>query len=122
MDHRTGQPFSRWAILRDLKVLREEWARNHKEENEEAQHFLLAQVQEVNKLGWQKDDGRLVLEAIREEYRMRGLEPPQRVHLSGPGGSAFINRIVIVDSGDGSDCTEPADEPSRLRPAVPPAA
>ena len=86
----TNEPFTRGAIHKDLVALSAEWRANASASTEERFSKMIAQLEEVVKRAWERDDLRAAMEAMGEIRKMRGMEPAQQLELSGRGGGPLL--------------------------------
>jgi hypothetical protein len=72
----TGKPVSIGTVHRDLTILEAEWRAAAAQNTKDRQAFFLAQLDELKKQAWAKEDYKVVLQAMGQEARILGLEAP----------------------------------------------
>ena len=74
----TGQAWNYTTITRDISALREEWREAALADVQEHKTRILAEIEAVKQDAWKAKDLRTVLEAIRSERQLLGLDAPAR--------------------------------------------
>ena len=79
-------PWSLATVNADVQAIREQWRANAQKSFGDRQADLLAEIQEVRKRGWQKDEMGTVQRSIDQEAGIFGVTAPQQLELSGRAG------------------------------------
>ena len=80
----TNQPWDLATIFRDCRALQQQWLEQTKEVLDEHRARQLAELAEVKREAWSTKQLKPVLDALRHEAKLLGLEAPERHELSGP--------------------------------------
>lgn len=81
----TGEPYTHTTVLTDLKTLKSQWRKSAKIAIDEHVARQFAELQEVKRLGWQQEDGDLIVRAIGLEMKLLGtMKQPDGVNPSVP--------------------------------------
>lgn len=94
-----NEPWSLATVNGDLKSIRARWQAEAQKSFGERQADLLAEIQEVRKRGWQKDEMGIVARSIDQEATIFGVTAPQQLELSGRSGGP----VQFADVGKMSD-------------------
>jgi len=101
---RTGKKYSIGTVNSDLQRLIQEWRDNAQRDIQELQAEILAQLQEVKRAAWAQKDLKAVLQALKQETRLMGLDAPQGIDLTTEGQPLKFTTIEVVkDYGEGSE-------------------
>lgn len=82
----TGKPYDHTQIHRDIRALEAEWRDTAAAAIETHKAQRLAEYAEVKREAWKKDDLPIVLNTIKGEREMLGLDAPQKVAPTNPDG------------------------------------
>lgn len=82
----SNEPWSLATVNGDLKAIRARWQAEAQKSFGERQAELLAEIKEVRKRGWQKDEMGTVQRSIDQEAGIFGVTAPQQLELSGRAG------------------------------------
>jgi hypothetical protein len=74
IDWRTGKAWNKNTISRDIKLLVERYKADALRNIYERKAELRAEIREVRKTGWQNKDMKIVLQGIRQESDLYGLD------------------------------------------------
>ena len=72
----TGKPFALGTINADLQELQAEWRKQAMEDTRSQRGRVLAEIQELRRRAWAKDDLSLVLRGLAQETTVAGLQRP----------------------------------------------
>jgi hypothetical protein len=78
---RSGKPWSRSVIHKDLTDAAAAWKADVQQATEDLQSRILAEIREVRRRAWNKDDLKTVLASIKQERDLLGLDAPTRVQI-----------------------------------------
>ena len=67
-----GKPFTRATIKADLDAMKEEWRKNAGVDTNEHRTRQYAEIQEIKRFAWTKQDGSLALSALDKEMKLLG--------------------------------------------------
>jgi hypothetical protein len=81
----TNQPWDLATVFRDCHALQQQWLEQTKEVVGEHRARQLAELAEVKREAWSTKQLKPVLDALRQESKILGLDMPERHELSGPG-------------------------------------
>lgn len=87
----TKEAWSIATVNRDLKFLREEWQANAAVSIAERQARLFAEMQEVRRRGWEKDEMGTVQRSFDQEAALFALNGPVKVAPTNPAGDEPYN-------------------------------
>lgn len=79
---RTGRPYDHMTILADLKVLRAEWKEERLMNTDAHADRQLAEIQEIKRAGWAKNDPELALKGIDREIKILGTAKPLEININ----------------------------------------
>ncbi|MCR9292057.1 MAG: hypothetical protein NXI32_05010 [bacterium] len=91
---RGGKPFSRAMISKDVKVIRETWAKKVLADSQEYYGRLLAEIQELKKASWSRGNHELVLKCLEREARMLGLDKPIKLDIGITDGDKVVGEVL----------------------------
>jgi hypothetical protein len=78
---RTNRPWSRSVVHNDLMAAAAAWKADVQQATEDLQSRILAEIREVRRRAWNKDDLKTVLASIKHERDLLGLDAPTRVQI-----------------------------------------
>lgn len=95
----SGKAWSLTTINSDCKALDRQW---RKESSQDIAHYkagINAELAEVKRFGWQHNDPKVVLDAIKQQRAMLGLDEPARTQLTGEGadGEVVVRILGNID-------------------------
>lgn len=100
----THKAFSLGTINGDIKALQEQWRQEAQADIETHQARIWAELQEVKRAAWGKKDLRSVLQALKQETELLGVNAPQGLDLTtGRQPIKFTTIEVVKDYGEGSE-------------------
>lgn len=105
----TGQPWGIATIHADCEALKEQWRKEATAEIAEHQSRLNAELEEVKRFSWRKEDTERVLKAIEQQRKLLGADAPTRTLIGGVPGADPIS----IQSGsvlDGIDIAKLSQE------------
>jgi hypothetical protein len=76
----TSQPWNHATIGRDVIALREMWKLEASQTILDHKARLLAEINAVKRDAWKASDLRIILESIKSERQLLGLDAPVKVH------------------------------------------
>lgn len=82
---KTGQPYDRTQITRDLQWLREENLRLASDAMEQVKADALAEVRELKRAAWSSKKYDIVLRCLEREAKLQGLDKPAGVDITSGG-------------------------------------
>jgi len=82
INRKTGKPFSRWSVWRDMVALIEQWKEDAKEAIDTLRGRQFAELQAIKAQAWKDKDWGTVLAAIDREMRLVGTQAPQRIDVA----------------------------------------
>lgn len=94
----TGAPWSRSQIAKDLRWVEAQWEEDAREAGARYRGRILAELEEVKRRAWSKDNLRLVILANEKIAALLGLNAPHRLAHEGPDGGpvAFSGGVEVV--------------------------
>jgi len=79
----TGKPFSHGTIAADLKALHKQWMANAARDIADHKADQLAELRELSRRNWAKDDLAEVRACLALEAKLLGTPAPEKLQLSG---------------------------------------
>jgi DNA-binding transcriptional MerR regulator len=116
----TNEPWDLATVFRDCQALQQQWLEQTKAVVAEHRARQLAELAEVKREAWSTKQLKPVLDALRQEAKLLGLEAPDRHELSTSGEQRV--RIVEVEGPDPTDdgaAPASAAQPSSADAAAP---
>jgi hypothetical protein len=77
----TGQPYDRTTIGKDIAAVNRKWKTSTKASIEQHRARQLAELSELKRVGWKKDNPALVLNALTHESRLTDTSAPIRINI-----------------------------------------
>lgn len=78
---RTDQPWSLGTVNGDIKALEADWKAQALRDTAILKGLRLAELSEVKRLAWRKEDLATILKAIKQECELLGLDAPIKVDI-----------------------------------------
>lgn len=104
-----GTPWSLGTVNSDVKALAREWASSAAGDVDAQRGRLLAELREVKRQAWtaQHPNLKAVMEAIKQERGILGVDAPQKLEVDIPPGGGVL--VYVPDNGRDPDLrlTEP---------------
>ena len=94
-----GKPWSLATIARDCGTLDKQWREAASKEIAQHKAEINAELAELKRFGWQHNDPKVVLDAIKQQRAMLGLDEPARTQLTGEGehGEVIVRILGNID-------------------------
>jgi hypothetical protein len=80
---KTGVPYSRHAVVRDMRALKAQWTADAKADIAELRGRQLAEIEALKQAAWSADDLSEVRMLLDREARLLGLDAPTRIDVVG---------------------------------------
>jgi hypothetical protein len=98
----TGEPWSLGTVHADLVALTGEWREESRKDVREALSERVAEIKQIKRKAWAVNDLKTVLNAIRQECDLLGLNAPKTTFIGGaPGDDPIaVNFRTILDGID----------------------
>jgi len=109
VDPRTGKPYGRMTVLRDLKALAAEWHEAAAASIAEHKARVLAEIAELKRQGWAKSDFDLVRHSLARECAVLGLDAPAKI-AGHDGGPLVPTRVEVTFVEPGQPPTVPKQQ------------
>jgi len=93
---RTDKEYSIGIINADVKALRKHWQKEAQGDTEEHVGQMLAELAEVKRMGWSLQDLRAILQALKQEADLRGLNASQGIDLTTGGQPLQFTTVEVV--------------------------
>lgn len=74
-----GKPYTYGTIKNDIDYLRTQWRENAAQDFAQRRADQLAEIEELRRLGWKKEDTKIILRAIELEAKLLGTTAPEKV-------------------------------------------
>lgn len=78
----SGEPYTRQTVWRDIKHLDGEYRRRALIGTEQHRINQFNEIQEIKQLAWSTNDGKLALQAVKQEIELMGTKTPIRLDVT----------------------------------------
>jgi DNA-binding transcriptional MerR regulator len=95
----TGEPLNVATIKSDLDKLKDAWKKSSEITTDQHMARQLAELQEVKRLGFAKNNLQAVLRAIEDEMKLLGTAAPDKTDLTS-GGAPLTGLIINIPHDD----------------------
>jgi len=108
---KSGKPYALGTINKDLRIIREGWQEKAERNYGIWVAEMVATLEEVEKEGWATGDSNIVLKALAQKAKLKGLDAPTKMDLRINELDAAIEQELAKLAATGESATSGAVAP-----------